>query len=454
MIIAAVVLSDATLGSALLGEMDVIWNQHVLDANLYSIPGKWRWTDCFAIGVACLINLGGAFYPGQARSVRRFLIVICTVALAGMIGGVLAEVLPYRLLLQGQPYRAVWLAQFLQYPIGFWLAFQLATTRIRECQFAAIAIVSSILFRDVLLWLSTMAMIGGSWSFVKLLRCPAADRWPHGVAISIVLVIATRQFVATEYELVNGFADLRVLVAPITLYRLVSFPVAPFIGFSLALWLIHVLVLHAHRFIIWGGALAFGLFFQSGAFLFPYSSIYNRIRMDTGDDIQFESQFLEAERDGRDEVYTVQWPRLYDGPLWFDFNCTTYFSWQQLAGNMFNRETAIEGSRRARLVQRFDASALQQYEGVAPWQRRSMSKIYGCSMNAASPPVVRDLLVLCQEEELDYLITRHSIGEHAVATNGRWYIYDCGDIRRTISQQASPDSHVRQTFHQNQGGGA
>ena len=56
MVCAAVVLSNGALGSAMLGEMDAVWKQHVRDANLYTFPGEWRWADWVAMGIACLIH--------------------------------------------------------------------------------------------------------------------------------------------------------------------------------------------------------------------------------------------------------------------------------------------------------------------------------------------------------------------------------------------------------------
>jgi len=437
-VLGAVALSQRSLGIAVFGHMDSVWKQHVRDANFYTFPSAWRWTDWTAIAVACLINFAGAWHPAQRKEVRVLLSTVVVVALAGIVGSVLAERLPYRLLLQGQPYRALWLAQLMQFPVGCWLVVRLLRSSHHETQFTAIALVASMILSDTRLWLAIVAMMVAALAAVKILRISSQKRWPQATAAGVVGLIALRHFLAAEWHVWKNLDELRVLLAPITVYRIACAPF--FVAMGLGLTVLFLLFMGSLRNQRWSvsSAAVMAMAVQLAAFILPHGSLAHQFRRETGDDLEFVRSFVNEARTDPESSLVVHWPRLYDGPVWFDLHAETYFSWQQLAGNMFNRETAIEGSRRATLLRTFDSNSLKRFETILlPWQLEAISKVYGSDRIFDLEPIEAELVSLCRSEELDYLVTRHQIGSRAATTNGRWYIYDCQAIRRTSEQDSS-----------------
>src|SRR5207245_45129 len=60
-------------------------------------------------------------------------------------------------------------------------------------------------------------------------------------------------------------------------------------------------------------------------------------------------QHLEANGQSTRGNVTLYWPMGWINHIWFEVHANSYFEPMQIAGNVFNRETAVEGQRRALL---------------------------------------------------------------------------------------------------------
>ncbi|MEZ6111891.1 MAG: hypothetical protein R3C99_12865 [Pirellulaceae bacterium] len=133
----------------------------------------------------------------------------------------------------------------------------------------------------------------------------------------------------------------------------------------------------------------------------------------------------------------LYWPC---GPLdsiWLDLRCNSYYSIAQTAGNMFNRETAVEGYRRMRLVRDFELDVRR------PWLprcqeiiRRDTERLLGKPIES-EPPTLDTLLRVCQDEPVDLLVLPTRFDGWYSATNGRVFIYDAHAIRARLDSEAS-----------------
>ena len=103
----------------------------VRDASAYNFPSEWGMPDWLNVAMSlagAYLGDGNAAPWGDHARRRRFLQVSVAVGIAGILGTALGAELPYALLFQGQPYRALWILKALQVPLGFWLIRRWACT--------------------------------------------------------------------------------------------------------------------------------------------------------------------------------------------------------------------------------------------------------------------------------------------------------------------------------------
>ncbi|MEZ6111890.1 MAG: hypothetical protein R3C99_12860 [Pirellulaceae bacterium] len=124
------VLVYEPLGIAIFGYMDVQWRAYVIDANCYCIPSRWPLDDWLHLAAAFTILGTGRLYAVRSFASRRMLETVLLLASVGLVIGVAAPYLPYKLLFQGQAYRAIWLLQLIHIPILFCLLRQALKDRL------------------------------------------------------------------------------------------------------------------------------------------------------------------------------------------------------------------------------------------------------------------------------------------------------------------------------------
>jgi hypothetical protein len=129
-------------------------------------------------------------------------------------------------------------------------------------------------------------------------------------------------------------------------------------------------------------------------------------------------------------------PTVYDGIwgntnlVWFDLQAKNYFDLVQMSGVLFNRETAIEGARRAAIVRPFQLERYYSMEEYLPWSDQIMiTRLFGATRESAVPTTADLFRVCAAEEHVDVAILKHDYDHLAAATNGLAYIYECADVR-------------------------
>ena len=109
---------------------------------------------------------------------------------------------------------------------------------------------------------------------------------------------------------------------------------------------------------------------------------------------------------------------------------------------MFNRETAVEGDRRANLVSRFEHEAIRRVKNLhekQDWKTQSLLKIFGNQID--DRPTWEDFHNLCQEE-IDFVVLRINFGNLHSEKFGPFYVYECDKISDVIAQQIKLENRL------------
>jgi hypothetical protein len=139
-----------------------------------------------------------------------------------------------------------------------------------------------------------------------------------------------------------------------------------------------------------------------------------------------------AERRGGGRPPTVYWPTEVRH-IWFDLQANSYFNWVQMSGDAFDRRTAIEGQRRARLVRNFELAATRKGPPTPSYLRMVTSNFFETD-EPAPAPTVEDLLRLCEDPLLDLVVLEQEFEGLYTATDGKVFVYDCEEVRRRARQ--------------------
>jgi hypothetical protein len=122
--------------------------------------------------------------------------------------------------------------------------------------------------------------------------------------------------------------------------------------------------------------------------------------------------------------------------VWIDFRAASYFDGVQTAGVMFNRQTAIELNRRIELVNKFEMERLRKESRfMTDGAKGIIERLYRLKLDGP-PPTRDDLVRLCQESDLDYVVIPQEFPGLYSASNGRIFVYECNKVRNTSSFSA------------------
>lgn len=119
---------------------------------------------------------------------------------------------------------------------------------------------------------------------------------------------------------------------------------------------------------------------------------------------------------------TVYWPGSDVGTVWFGVGANSYFTLDQLAGNTFSRENAVEGDRRLNLVFPFEIDRYRRDYGPLAVE------VVGEDLTGLAglpPPAAEQFRELARQTDIDFLVLPTDFGG-AIATNGRVWVYRVG----------------------------
>jgi hypothetical protein len=439
----AVVLFSPPLAARVFGQMDDDWLMHVRFSTAYNFPDEWSPSDWLQIAVPFTLMLAAAWrFRGEQR-IARLSAAVLLVAAGGLLATTVASRYGYALLFQAQPYRAVWLLKVLYVPLGLSLAASLWSERSERSRLAAVGVfgsmcLTSFILEELILPLAFLPLF--ALYFRGLEPKPRSLSW-LGDALTCSLALGLFGWGAYKFGLIAAFNEplVRYHGGLYALGQMLN-SLGPVFWSTVALWL----VARRYRrdgFGLRTATLAVAIFVavQAASFLVPFTAYYRAHYQRGFDDVQFVSHFLHRQQHGENgRRPTVYWSVGLVDILWLDLRVNSFYDFSQIQGILFSRNTAMEGSRRARLVREFELERLRE-ERILLSDRwcELLEKIYGIKMEDADP--TRDgLLQMCREPGLDYVVTPHNFDGLYAETNGRVYVYDCRQLRRRFFPSPRP----------------
>lgn len=426
---AMLLLGAPLIAARLFGSMDADWHHSLRLAVGYNYPDTWPLKDWLNVAVSLALPVVACVQLFRADPVRRrFCLAVVLAGAVGLAVHVAASFLPYALLFQGQPYRVLWILKVVQVPLGFLLIACWSEAPSLAARLAALALVA---FFCVIYYIAQefkiFALAIAASLVLSRLGAPAAGWWWHGTARGFVLGaigwMAYRwQFFIEQRDLIAQRFDLNELV----LFELVS-PIFLIAGIAVlaAYWLRSPAGFAVLR---WSTA-AIALVTPIALFATEISPAFQRDHTRHGSDMAFVHAFIEEHGAGQSRHPSVYCPRNRADLLWIDVKATSYFSILQTAGVMFNRQTALEIERRIPLVNTFEM-AQQRREEVFPDEpkRLGMANLFKLDFNCPEP-TQEDLVRLCQEPGLDYVVIPQEFPGLYSASNGRLFVYECYKVK-------------------------
>jgi hypothetical protein len=420
------------LGLKLFGHMDDEWRDLIFRRSPHCFPVMWEPTDWVQIGGCFIILIAAAGnLPCQLALFCRAVVVA---GLAGLASSFLAAELPYALLLQGQPFRLLWLVQFLAIPLGFLLVSRWAREPRPLARLMAVLLFIG-LVHSFVLDARTMIIILMSAPVCALLvywRSPE-DR-PDWYWLGLVGGLLTGMcvaFVTTVSAIVRDWDGLVEEFEPL----LAIGAVPSFFDKGLVLLACTFLACQARHWFRPGIRLAaatalLGFAYQGLHFGLPQTEWYCRTFREDQENMRFVQEVLARMNTGGRRP-TVYWA-VDIKHLWLELQVNCYFSLEQTPNNIFSRGQALEADRRAHLVMRFELDRLRKLRepGVLP-EREWRSLRANFHTDGADAPAERDDLVrLCREEGLDYVISNSPLGPEYCASNSKVFVYAARAVSR------------------------
>lgn len=433
LVVTTSVLSFEPLGTAVFGHMDAQWRHHATDTNPYGVPTSWQLADWAAVAMAFAIVTAGRMWARLPANSRRLLDCIMLLAAIGLAVGLVAPFLPYRLLLQGQAYRALWPLQMVQIPVLFALLELLLR---RQMSKVGVRVTVAVLVGFAVLSLNPVQLVT-IFLLVVAAYCrqlsASSSNEAQAVAFHRYAMLALCLAIALGVLVVGtAYVDLMASFPP--LERLAALPASlgPILIWAMAASLLFALGVILRNRSLYGGVAVCGwLGLNAAFFLIPNSSLYASIGGEEMKDISFVEGYLNTKYARTSETPVLYWALAPIEQIWIDLQCSSFYSIPQTAGNMFNRGTAIEGDRRAKLTQKFELDIRRPWLAKCePHHKQGIKRIFGAVQEP--PPTVEDLIAICQDENIDLVIVPNEFDGWYAATNGHLFIYDAQRIRNAL----------------------
>jgi hypothetical protein len=445
--LAAVVMGYEPLGERLFGRIDQEWRSVLVDVCYFIDPSWWRVSDW--IRIVWSFGIVGAACATFARSWSSLLLAILGTAVVGLAGTFVAVHSPYLLLYQTSPYRAMWLLEFLAIPLAFQGAVTLWERGTGTARLLGLALVllascdwgnEPIPALGLLLLVLPACVVG----YRGLSASPNQPDWLErstvcsGAVLGLILCAYTVWLLVVLHGLPSSLdVDIHLLLmlrnVGILFYKVVL--LVGIVGGTCAL-----LAVFGSPRRLQIGCLVLGLGYQGLLFAASQARWYDEHCSVAGRPCEFVAGVVQEHSAALGRPLTVYWPQDLRR-VWFTARANSYFNTVQLSGCGFNRGTALEGKRRALLVRRFELDRLHRNSNMLPCWQAAMQSFF--EEKPSEPgPTAEDLLRLCREEGLDYVILAKNFEGIPSETDGSYFIYDCRQVRAlALSQGVGSPAH-------------
>jgi hypothetical protein len=437
------------LGDRLFGHMDDVWHTITLQICFYIRPVRWWWSDWIRIALGCGFVVWTAAQC-RDRRLATFWAAVLGSALIGLIGSLIAVNSHYLLLIQTSPYRTLWLLELLAIPAGYGLAAHLWQCGSQQSRSTSLVIV-------LLLTLNWAGDLGASASMIllSLLVFAVVSRGFAKLARHSDWFWRSTQnaFLASSgFMLLFNLIHLAMLFGTEPPIGLEHHPVLIAMHLSGILYMLPIIILFTCGFLVLYHVagqcmhlrfllLACCAGYQALLVCAPNSDWYGRHFDVQHRHVQFVGSKLSNRVSGRSKPLTIYWPTSVND-IWFGTGNNGFYSIMQMTGCAFNRGTAVEGYRRAALALPFEFERLRTFGPSNEWLI-AFEDLFPARSPVQSPQE-EDLLRLCEDADLDFVVLRYPIKNLYCASDGCYYIYDCAQLRSLLSEagvhgQSYPD---------------
>ncbi|MCI0639417.1 MAG: hypothetical protein L0Y70_10110, partial [Gemmataceae bacterium] len=426
------VLMTPSLSWHWFGQMDDAWLSTVELSGPILFPGRWTWMNWLGIAIQ-LSLLSGALWVQfcNERSRASLLVAVLIVVIGGVFATWAATQNGYALLVQVQPYRALWILAVLQMPLALWLG---CWAYRNGLPWLALAVWAIPFWSCHHLEILFFAFIAASIVGLRLLaQGPRQSDWVwRSVLVSLILTKVCWSFFRfiLWFHVGDGLLD-------------------HYSGLDLWPGLINTFIPLPLIFLVLGLLRQFGadwarpaavyvllgvfLIGHCVAFVAPRFEAYRERFQRDAVDVAFARDFLK-QAGFEDRPASVYWSTYHIDAIWLGLRARSYFNTYQLAGAAFHRETALEGKRRAMVVARFELHRFHaQKNFMLDVFTDTVQGLFASAMDGAKPGL-RDLERLCREDGVDFAILSVDFPGLSSASNGRVYIYDCRQVRAALAR--------------------
>jgi hypothetical protein len=445
-VLVTVVLAIEPLGKRCFGEMDDAWRDAIFGASPFNFASSWERANWRSLAIQLAIvgiaiwRLRAGSETGATVARTRFLTVLIVVSVAGAVGTIAAEQLPYALFFQGQPYRVLWLAAFLHIPLVFWLCGEAFAQPGWVGQTAGCVLLALLCFIDGLreeMALPLLLFPVAAVVFRGLDKTPNHPGWLVQ-SVQVSLVLAALLWGAYKFVLLVRGAGAIAIMNPelrdIGEIILRSFgPIVCCVG---ATALVVVWARRGWRPAFGIGLAAVAIGVQTLWFALPRTDFYREECTQYRGDLKRVHALLHRDGDPARPLPTVYCNLGCLDYVWLDLRAKSYLDWWQAGNYMFRREMALEGQRRARLVGPFEIARYRRYgEQLTPGFRSLIARFFDTDFD--HPPLSRDDVArLCAEPGLDYLVLDQAVDGVDSVQVGRLHVFSCREVRTALSGSA------------------
>jgi hypothetical protein len=444
----AIVLGIPPIGYKLFGYMDPEWLDQVCLVTTFNFPFQWCPGDYRLLAFTVLVvGATAVLLWRENRPAANFLGLTLLAGLGGLLATTVSSGMGYRILFQGQPYRALWLVHLLSVPCAILLLVRAWQSGQERTRILTILGVSGLLINPATsmeVWLVALFLPPFLCGLRGLQPRPNRPDWLScGLAASVAaaLIVSGFQRVyalhAMSERMQGRFDDMEVFFL-----TMLNFGVVAWALVSLALLRVAAPQLISHPVRIGSAALALFLALHLGCFAFTQSPWYRGHHMRQGENVQFVADVLAEQhraRVGKDfaasggSTPTIYWTTGQIEVMWLQLHMRVYYHFSQMAGILYSKETAAESFRRARLVGPFEIERYRRVMDTYPdYWREPLEILHGVKIEDGNPSA-EALRALAADPLVDYVIVDRDLGEPCLASNGHIYIYDCRTLRARAS---------------------
>jgi hypothetical protein len=446
--LAAVVLSVEPLGQRCFGAMDDAWRQTIVHVSSFNFVSLWHTKDwCYLAFQLAILCVAIRRLCSDDADKTRFLIVLLLVTLAGTVGSILADNLPYALLLQGQPYRILWMLALLHFALAVWLGVEWCKQTSVLGQLTGCAMLAYLCCIDGIADECGLPLLLFPLVAVGLRGLEKTPRHPAWLiqSIQLSLVLGALGWSAYKFAiLVHGSRELVVRYAEyLYLVEVILVHVGPIVVLVGLCWLLVRFTAKAPgRSPLGTVVMAAGcLGVQTLFFTFPQTEFYAQQCTLYRADLRTVHEIVHRERGPGRTLPTIYCNLGCVDYVWLDLHSQSYFDWWQGGNFMFRRKMALEGQRRARVVGPFEVARFRKTESLlTAGAKEDIARFFETDFDRG-PICQDDLARLCQEPGLDYVVLEEHVKGVNAVTVGRVNLYSC-KVVRSVLHLPEPSSAV------------